>query len=141
MAELKQKQKFEQYWSQFQTITGSKSPEEKIRIEKSEVPGIFQKVVLERNEKAQKDFEVKLLAILEAKVALDQSIKKGREELAKKEEIEYEKLNKALNDAFSMLKNTQQQGQNLMNQASGNFTATKEEEDTSSTTEEGEVKE
>lgn len=140
MAELKQKQKFEQNWQRFQTLTGSTNPAQAAKIPMGSVAAHFQTVVAQRIEKAEKEFQIKLLGIIEAKVSLDKDLKKGKEDLAKREEQEYEKLNKAINEAFGMLEQVQKQGQSLMNQASGNFEKDEEETDDSTSTEAGEDK-
>lgn len=59
-----------------------------------------------------------MIGIFDAKIALDKSLQAGRDELAKKEEKEYEALNKELNDAFQLLNNAKQQGQQLQAAAS-----------------------
>lgn len=140
MADLKQKQKFEQNWQRFQTITGSTNPAQAAKIPVTTVPAHFQIVVSQRNEKAEKDFQIKLTAIIEAKIALDKDLRKGKEDLLKREEIEYEKLNKAFNDAYSMLQEVQKHGQTVLNEAAGNFTPEVEETDNSTSTEAGEDK-
>jgi len=94
----------------------------------------FQTVVAQRIEKAEKEFQIKLTGIIEAKIALDKDLKKGKEDLAKREEQEYEKLNKAIKEAFDMLEQVQKQGQNMLNQASGNFEKDEDETDDSAST-------
>jgi hypothetical protein len=138
MADLKQKQKFEQNWQRFQTITGSTNPAQVTKIPLGSVAAHFQTVIAQRLEKAEKEFQIKLTGIIEAKVALDKDLKKGKEDLSKREEQEYEKLNKAIGDAFSMLEQVQKQGQNMLNQAAGNFEKEEEETDDSTSTEENE---
>jgi len=134
MADLKQKQKFEQNWQRFQAMTGSTNPAQVAKIPMNTVAAHFQTVVAQRIEKAEKEFQIKLTGIIEAKIALDKDLKKGKEDLAKREEQEYEKLNKAIKEAFDMLEQVQKQGQNMLNQASGNFEKDEDETDDSAST-------
>jgi hypothetical protein len=119
MADQKQKQKFDEQWKRLQSLSGEQRPEAKPKIASTKVIQIFQEVAKERVEKAESEFKGKLISILEAKLALDKVIAKGREELAKKEEQEYEVLNRELSAAYSMLENAQKQGQNLVTAAQG----------------------
>jgi hypothetical protein len=128
MAELKQKQKFEQNWKRFVELTGTTTPEKVIKLEQNEVVGLFKQVAEERFKLVQDKFKVKLSAILDAKIALEKSLNAGRAELAKKEEKEYETLNKELQDAFEVLNNGKKDSTTLVNEAAGNFT-TEEPED------------
>src|SRR5688572_30182211 len=128
MAELKQKEKFEQNWKRFTSLTQTTNPEKGAKVEQNEVVSLFEEVAKERITKVKDAFKVKLSGILDAKLALDKTLKQGQDELAKKEEKEYEALNKELNDAFQMLNNAKQQGQNLVQAASGNFTPAEQQE-------------
>ncbi len=128
MAELKQKQKFEENWKRFTSLTNSTNPEKAPKVEQNEVTALFQEVADERLKQVKVKFKDKLSGIMDAKLALDKTLKQGADELAKKEEKEYEALNKELNEAFQMLNNAKQQGQTLVNAAAGNFTPAEEKE-------------
>lgn len=128
MAETKQKDKFEAQWKQFLTLTNSTTPEKPVKIENNDVLAIFAEVTKKRETAAKEAFKVKLEGILEAKLKLDQTLRAGREELVKKEEKEYEALNKELAAAQGMLLNAKAQNQTLMNAASGNFKENEPEE-------------
>lgn len=121
MAELKQKQKFEENWTRFTKLSTEERPEKVAKVDQNEVLAVFEKVAKKRIDAAKEKFETKVEAILDAKLALDKTLKQGAEELAKKEEKEYEELNKQLSEAFGMLNNAKQQNQNLVQQAGGNF--------------------
>jgi succinate dehydrogenase flavin-adding protein (antitoxin of CptAB toxin-antitoxin module) len=121
MSQTKQKNQFENSWKRIISLTQSSNPESAPKIKESEVLTMFQELAVERELQARVVFKTKLAGLLEAKIALDASLKKGREELAKREEKEYEELNNQLNKAFSMLENTKQQNATLVSQASGNF--------------------
>ena len=121
MAETKQKQKFEEQWKRLTTLTNEPYPEKGAKVETNEVVDLFKEVAAERIKGVKDKFKVKLSAILDAKLALDKTLKQGQEELAKKEEKEYEALNKELGEAFQMLNNAKQQNSALVQAAGGNF--------------------
>lgn len=127
MADQKQKQKFEQQWKQILSLTQTQSPEKVVKVADSEVLAIFKEIAEEREKKAREEFKVSLAGILQAKLELDKSITKGREELAKKEEKEYETLNNELAKVLGKLNYAKQQNQQLVSQAGGNFEAPAEE--------------
>lgn len=116
MAELKQKKQFENLWGTLQNYSGTKAPEKSVKIPNNLIGPIFQEVAKEREEKAIAVFKTKVIGIYDAKEALDKTLQKGRDELAKKEEVEYEKLNNELRGAFQMLQQVQQQGQQMVAQ-------------------------
>lgn len=122
MAELKQKQKFEQQWNRMLTLTGERTPEKAVKFPESEVVTLFKEVAEGRVKKAKEIFKTQLEGILDAKLALDKTLKQGRDELAKKEEKEYEALNNELNKAYGMLETAQKQGQQLVQTAAGQST-------------------
>jgi hypothetical protein len=128
MAELKQKQKFEEQWKRLTSLTQDNTPEKAVKVDTNDVVAIFNEISAERVKKAREKFKLKLEGVLEAKLALDKTLQQGKEELAKKEEKEYEVLNKELNDTFQLLLNAKQQGANLVQAASGNFTQPTPEE-------------
>src|SRR5688572_22953527 len=103
MAELKQKQKFEEQWKRLTSLTQDGSPEKAVKVDSNDVVDIFKEISTERVKKAREKFKLKLEGVLEAKLALDKTLQQGKEELAKKEEKEYEVLNKELNDTFQLL--------------------------------------
>lgn len=121
MGELKQKSRFEKQWNEIITLTGDKTPEKKSRVKSSDVVTMFKEVAAEREEEAKKVFKDQLKGILQAKLALDESLKKQRNELLQKEEKEYETLNKELEKALNAIERTQSQNVQLVNAASGNF--------------------
>lgn len=121
MGDQKQKQQFEQQWKKIVDLTGNQAPEKLPKVNESEVAVMFKEISDDREKKARETFKTKLAGILEAKLALDQSIKKGREELEKKEEKEYEELNKQLRDANNSLQAVKQQNEAFSKAASGEF--------------------
>lgn len=130
MGEQKQKQKFDEQWARLKKLTGEEKPETRPKISGSRVTEIFEEVAKERVKKAEEDFKIKLISILEAKLALDKALQKGRDELQKKEEQEYETLNKELSAAYGMLENAQKQGNALVTAAQGNLNTESKTEDT-----------
>jgi len=140
MADQKQKQKFEQQWNQILTLTKTQTPEKAIKVADSEVLLIFKELAEEKEKKAREDFKIALSGILQAKLELDKSIMKGREELARKEEKEYETLNNELAKVLGKLNYAKQQNQQLVSQASGNFSPVETTEETSPANENGEEK-
>lgn len=140
MADLKQKKQFENLWGQVQQFASNQAPEKKVKVPNNLLGSIFQEVAKEREEEAIKVFKTKVIAIFDTKEALDKALNKGREELAKKEELEYEKLNKELQGLLGMIQQTQKNTQNLMNQAGGQAFAPQGQQSQSTSDEEGEEK-
>jgi hypothetical protein len=125
--ELKQRARFENNWKRMVAVTSDPSPEKQGKVQESEVVQIFAEIKKERDEKARAEFKTELSAVLQAKIDLDKSIRNGRKELDKKEEKEYETLNKVMDDAFNKLERVKQEGNKLVSEASGDF---KPEEET-----------
>jgi len=117
----KQKQKFQQFWSQMIALTGNEKPEKDPKIPSNEVVSIFNEFAAEREAEARETFKKQLKGIMQAKVALDKVLDKGRKELLAKEEKEYETLNAELKKAMDSLEAVRTENANLTNQASGNF--------------------
>jgi hypothetical protein len=137
--ELKQKKKFESQWKNITTLTNETTPEKTVKVENEEVISIFKEISEERIKKAKENFKIKLTAVLEAKLALDKNLQKGREDLQKQEEKEYEVLNKELGSALGFLNGTKKEGNALVQAASGNFEQEGEPEGDTEPKEEGEA--
>lgn len=131
MSEKKTKQRdnFENRWKTLVELSGEDNPERLPKIPISKVTGVFEEIARERRIKAEEVFKTKITGILEAKIKLDETLKKGREELVKKEEEQYQTLNNELEAAFRMLESVKNDNRDMLKAASGNFSKDNQEEE------------